>query len=307
VAPTGAVRMALFMGLMPCTGEVNFDDIDIKTASYAQPDLVYYLPFENPTNGQITLDVYDGNSNLVSRAEFLCTPEAYWSWDTDKTIPAGRWWTTNTHKGTGWALDLPMDVTNHPVEGPALQFLGSAVYTNLQLSRTNQAITIAAWVRFHGYDTSFNRPEYGLLNNGRRTDNADGWAFGLRDPAASTNAHATPAQLYFSLGGGRGTRLSGSSLTVPLGTWTHVAVTWTAGVTNPVFYVNGANAGTGSGSSDLSNKVAVEYFPPPFINRMTLSLNDAQYRTGNAVLDEVRIYKRVLSAAEIQSLYLNGP
>jgi len=36
-------------------------------------------------------------------------------------------------------------------------------------------------------------------------------------------------------------------------------------------------------------------------------LNDANYRTGNSVLDEVRIYKLVLSAAEIQSLYLSGP
>ena len=34
-APAGAVRMALFMGLLPCKGQVNFDDIDICTASEA--------------------------------------------------------------------------------------------------------------------------------------------------------------------------------------------------------------------------------------------------------------------------------
>ena len=33
VAPEGAVRMALFMGLLPCKGQVNFDDINISTAS----------------------------------------------------------------------------------------------------------------------------------------------------------------------------------------------------------------------------------------------------------------------------------
>jgi hypothetical protein len=32
-APEGAVRMALFLGLLPCKGKVNFDDIHITTAS----------------------------------------------------------------------------------------------------------------------------------------------------------------------------------------------------------------------------------------------------------------------------------
>ena len=33
VAPEGAVRMALFMGLLPCKGQVNFGDVNISTAS----------------------------------------------------------------------------------------------------------------------------------------------------------------------------------------------------------------------------------------------------------------------------------
>jgi hypothetical protein len=33
IAPADAVRMALFMGLRPCRGVVNFDDIDVTTAS----------------------------------------------------------------------------------------------------------------------------------------------------------------------------------------------------------------------------------------------------------------------------------
>jgi hypothetical protein len=32
-APQGAVRMALFLGLLPCKGQVNFDDVNITTAS----------------------------------------------------------------------------------------------------------------------------------------------------------------------------------------------------------------------------------------------------------------------------------
>ena len=32
-APEGAIRMALFFGVLPCKGQLNFDDINIKTAS----------------------------------------------------------------------------------------------------------------------------------------------------------------------------------------------------------------------------------------------------------------------------------
>jgi hypothetical protein len=36
-APKGAIRMALFMGVLPCKGTVCFDDIDIKTDTVASP------------------------------------------------------------------------------------------------------------------------------------------------------------------------------------------------------------------------------------------------------------------------------
>ena len=37
VAPKGAIRMALFLGLTPCKGEVDFDDINLTTESAAAP------------------------------------------------------------------------------------------------------------------------------------------------------------------------------------------------------------------------------------------------------------------------------
>src|SRR5208283_629738 len=36
-APQGAIRMALFMGVLPCKGEVDFDDINLTTESVAAP------------------------------------------------------------------------------------------------------------------------------------------------------------------------------------------------------------------------------------------------------------------------------
>jgi len=43
-APEDAVRMALFFGLTPCKGRVNFDDIQITTASEAAASLAGILP-----------------------------------------------------------------------------------------------------------------------------------------------------------------------------------------------------------------------------------------------------------------------
>jgi len=37
VAPSNAVRMALFVGMLPCTGEFDFDDVSFQTASAAAP------------------------------------------------------------------------------------------------------------------------------------------------------------------------------------------------------------------------------------------------------------------------------
>jgi hypothetical protein len=297
VVPGEAVRMALFMGLKPAAGAVHFDDIDIKTDDYRAPDLLYYLPFQDLATGLVSLNVYDGNSNVVATVSPSTLWQAPGPWGIDRTIPAGKGWTTNSPAGTGWAYDLAIDPTNRPVEGPGLTLRGCTLYTNLQLSVTNEAITIAMWVLLHGYD-AFSSTYQGLVNNNRRTDGANGWAFGLRDTASSTNAHTDPAQLYFTLGGGRGVRFSGTTTRVPVGAWTHVAVTWKAGAGNPAFYVNGVDAGTGSGSSDLSTKVAIPD-TPPFGGSLMLSLNDAQYIPGNVIMDEVRIYQRALTPAEI--------
>ena len=37
VAPKGAIRMSLFFGVLPCKGELHFDDIEITTESGPTP------------------------------------------------------------------------------------------------------------------------------------------------------------------------------------------------------------------------------------------------------------------------------
>ncbi len=48
IAPEGAIRMALFAGVLPCKGQVNFDDINITTASEAAAIAADILPPRTP-------------------------------------------------------------------------------------------------------------------------------------------------------------------------------------------------------------------------------------------------------------------
>jgi hypothetical protein len=94
---------------------------------------------------------------------------------------------------------------------------------------------------------------------------------------------------------------SGSSL--PLNTWTHVALTINGDLTT--FYLNGQLSGTAN--QDRGNAID---------NTATqVSIGREQYSGSmpagrwffNGQLDDVRIYERVLSQAEIQSVMIGSP
>ncbi len=68
VAPKDAIRMALFMGLTPCKGEVNFDDINLTTESAAAPPAkVEVLPPRQPLP-RIKETFYVDLSKVANRA-----------------------------------------------------------------------------------------------------------------------------------------------------------------------------------------------------------------------------------------------
>lgn len=76
--------------------------------------------------------------------------------------------------------------------------------------------------------------------------------------------------------------------------WNHYAVTISA-AGNLTFYVNGASAGTASGLAALS------WNPPSFLRFGKVAADTTEIFKGT--MDEVRIYNRALSSAEISSLY----
>lgn len=87
--------------------------------------------------------------------------------------------------------------------------------------------------------------------------------------------------------------LASTTATVPLGAWSHVAVSYDASG-NYVFYINGVNVKSGT-------------------NLVTFTFTGANFTIGqvstnyfNGKIDEVRAYNRVLTAGEIQALYDQG-
>ena len=87
--------------------------------------------------------------------------------------------------------------------------------------------------------------------------------------------------------------IGSTTATVPLGTWSHVAVSYDASG-NYVFYINGVNVKSGT-------------------NLVTFTFTGANFTIGqvstnyfNGKIDEVRAYNRVLTTGEIQALYDQG-
>ena len=77
---------------------------------------------------------------------------------------------------------------------------------------------------------------------------------------------------------------------LPIGTWTHVAVTFDG--TTARFYLNGVQTGSGSFSFGLDTEAALHFG----------SDDPNGGNAFNGALDEVRLYDKALSAAEILKL-----
>jgi prepilin-type N-terminal cleavage/methylation domain-containing protein len=79
---------------------------------------------------------------------------------------------------------------------------------------------------------------------------------------------------------------------VPMSTWSQVGVTMTSAGT-VTFYVNGVGTSGGTNGTAFTSAAALPY--------IGYSSNNGTYFSG--LIDDVRIYNRALSAAEIQALY----
>ena len=160
---------------------------------------------------------------------------------------------------------------------------GSAPLANLYTA----GFTVSAWIKPAGA---------GGGNAGRIVDkdnNSAGWFFAM---SGATQIRLTSDQ------DPSGVTSMTSTATIALNTWQHVAATWDGHSGGQMHvYINGVQAdsattagGAGTEADDSATPLTIGDRP----------LND---RGFNGSIDEVRIYNRILSAAEIQALADSTP
>ena len=209
------------------------------------------------------------------------------------------WWKLDEGSGTSTA-DASGNgntgtLTNSPTwisgrVGPgALSFGGTTAYVNVPNSSgildnlQNTGMTVSAWIKAAGT---------GGGNAGRIVEKGN-WFFAMGTVSSTT-------VVRFTIQDTAGSRPSSAAVT--LNSWVHVAATWAgeASGSSITLYVNGVASngtlisGTGtvgseSGAAQIGNRAS------------------DTARGFNGGIDEVRIYNRVLSAAEIQALADSTP
>ncbi|MFH0878219.1 MAG: LamG-like jellyroll fold domain-containing protein [Lentisphaerota bacterium] len=183
------------------------------------------------------------------------------------------------------ALMLLAAGSAHAWPGSALSFNGTNQYISATIPALPYAYTISAWVylRSGGTDSSY----IGVLTGTNCGDS-------IELMIHSTNSSPTGPQ-YLELG--RCGSFSGerSSQTVPLNQWVHIAVTASHLNTAVTYYVNGTYARTWNpGGANM-------YLGP------NIHLADNVTRHFNGRLDEVQIWSRALSQAEIRTNMYRAP
>lgn len=201
----------------------------------------------------------------------------YWSFDGGKTN-----WATNTtldsSSGGNTGVMTNMSTTSSPVMGrmgQALDFDGvnDRVEMSSELIGTGP-VTVSAWV----HPRTSGGSDAGIILSNRRF---------------KVTVDSTPFRFFASNGAGN----TGSGVVSALfSAWTHVAVTRdAAGLIN--FYVNGALSGTADqdGGTPLAG-----------VNNLNIGNSALNESPFDGPIDEVRVYNRILSVAEIKQLYSQG-
>jgi hypothetical protein len=205
----------------------------------------------------------------------------YWKFDEGAGTTIGD---SSGHGNTGTLISAPTWTSGKL--GGALNFNGSSAYVNLgnpsSLS-TSGSVTVSAWVN--------------LANTSGIKTIAGRW--GLPSSQHSYKIASIGGKFYMDVSGsGSGDNYLQTNTTLAVGRWYHVVGVYTAGVSPTLnVYVNGV----------LDNGVMTGSVPSSlYVGSSAVEIGRDSTNLFNGSIDDVRVYNRALSAAEVQALYNTG-
>lgn len=166
--------------------------------------------------------------------------------------------------------------------GSCLEFDGTEDFIEVNSSANlniTDAITIEAWIN----------PDVVMGNDFELVAKGGVYYFEL-----NRNTHDLPKMSFWHFPVSGSPNWYDANTDIPVGEWTHVAITWDQNSGNGTFYFNGQSDGT------FFNPVALKTDSNP-IGIGNLIVNNNRFFDG--LIDEVRIYNRSLSANEIKTHY----
>jgi hypothetical protein len=178
--------------------------------------------------------------------------------------------------------------------GNAFYFTNSSSYVgitdstsyNFATSGGTNAFTVGFWFNFNGQSTTSTQATFVGQDNGSSTN--DKWFLTYNYGSTGTNGKFN---LHFmNASGATNDWLASNSATLNSTSWYHLALTKSG--SNYTFYLNGTSIG--SVTSDVT-------FPNP-TNPLTLGYAEPNIGFPGGYLDEVVLYNRALSAAEVAGL-----
>ena len=197
---------------------------------------------------------------------------------------------TPANNGTLTATPTPTWTTSGKIGG-ALSFSGIGQQIVVSDSNTNpnpldgmQQLTVSTWVNASSFPTG-GYPVVGLLYKGAAANSC----------SYSLNLIGGKIRYYI------GTNLQDSASTLPLNTWCHVVVVFdgTQTTNNMRLYING--------NLDKVSTINLAAVPRSTTTNLYIGYPNLGAAGFNGLMDDVRVYNRVLSVSEIQDLYSVTP
>jgi len=265
-------NLAIMMGYQPSSVDepIALDELQIYNRALTANEIsqIYNagLPCVQPPSGMVAWYRMNGNANDTAALGGFNNPSA----TNAISFVAGKVGQGVTF-GTGGYIDIP--------HSPAL---------------ANQQFTIDAWVKPNGPGPNNDFWGSVIVQKGLSLP------VGHTDQSVSIWWSAQQNKFIFGFGNSSTDRIVSSS-TFPPGAFYHVAATYDGKTFK--LYVNGAL----EGQMALSKTITYDSSIPWTIGSTAAPFRAVGYpRTFNGVIDEVEIFNRALSAAEIQSLYKPG-